>query len=191
MILTHVIGNLADSEYTNIPQADIDYLCLDYADAQKHLLRAATENGRDISIRLAPEAQLRGFHDGDILMVEGDTLVAIKILPVPALLAKPRTIKEATQFCYEIGNRHAPLYALAKDGSAFAVLYDNAMEVLFKKMGIPYQRESLVLEEGCRLKLQSGTHHHHHHEHNHEHEHHHEHNHEHEHEHEHEHAHHG
>ena len=42
----------------------------------------------------------------------------------------------------------------------FAVLYDAAMEDLFHKLQVPYEKKEIKLEERCRLKLLSGTHHH-------------------------------
>lgn len=86
MILTHVCGTLADAPYAG---KKVDPLQLDYADAQKRLLRRTTREGRDIALRLSPEAQLRGLQDGDVLLEEGDTVVAVEILPVMALVAKP------------------------------------------------------------------------------------------------------
>lgn len=86
MILTHVCGTLSDAAYAG---KGVDPLQLDYADAQKHLLRRTTRGGRDIALRLSPEAQLRGLHDGDVLLEDEDTVVAIEILPVLSLVARP------------------------------------------------------------------------------------------------------
>lgn len=162
MILTHILGNLSDPDFLKGQEKEIDELPLEYTDAQKHILRAATKQGRDIAIRLSPEAQLAGLHDGDVLMEDGQTLVVIRILPVLALIAKPRSLMEAARFCYEIGDRHAPLYALPEEPPAFAVVYDNSLEILFEKLGISYEKKEISLDDHCRLKLVSGTHHHHH-----------------------------
>ena len=43
MILTHVCGRLSDAAYA---RKTVDPLQLDYADAQKHLLRRTTRGGR-------------------------------------------------------------------------------------------------------------------------------------------------
>lgn len=162
MILTHVLGNLSDPDFSKGPEKKIDELPLEYTDAQKHILRAVTKQGRDIAIRLSPEAQLAGLRDGDVLMEEDQTLVVIRVLPVPALIARPCSLMEATRFCYEIGNRHAPLYALPEDQPAFAVVYDGSLEILFEKLGIPYEKKEISFDDHCRFKLVSGTHHHHH-----------------------------
>lgn len=175
MILTKVCGSILDAAFMESRRGKhIDYLPLDYQDAQKHILRAMTKEGRDIAIRLSPEAQKIGLQDGDVLLEEDDTIVVLQILPVSVLLAKPRSLMEAASFCYEIGNRHAPLYSLPGDVPSFAVLYDDLMEILFRKLGIPYEKKDIKLEDRYRLKLLSGTHHHGHtHEHKHEEKHHH------------------
>lgn len=161
MILTKVCGSLLDPAFMEKRQSKhIDYLPLDYNDAQKHILRALTKEGHDIAIRLSPEAQKIGLHDGDVLQEDGNTLVVLQILPVLALLAKPRSLMEAARFCYEIGNRHAPLYVLPGDVPSFAAVYDASLELLFQKLGIPFEKKELKLDDAYRLKLLSGTHHH-------------------------------
>lgn len=173
MILTKICGSLLDPAFMEGRQdKHIDYLPLEYTDVQKHILRALTNEGRDIAIRLSPETQKTGLHDGDVLLEEGDTLVVLQILPVPALIAKPRSLMEAARFCYEIGNRHAPLYALPGDVPSFAVVWDASMGLLFAKLGIPYEKKDVKLDDAYRMKLASGTHLH-----THEHEHHHTHHH--------------
>lgn len=78
----------------------VDPLQLDYADAQKRLLRRTTREGRDIALRLEPEAQLRGLRDGDVLLVDGDTVVAVEILPTLSLVANRK------------GRRRLPAFAM-------------------------------------------------------------------------------
>ena len=80
-----------------------------------------------------------------------------------SLLARPEGNAAIARFCYEVGNRHAPLYEVEGPASGclyFAVLYDAAMEDLFHKLQVPYEKKEIKLEERCRLKLLSGTHHH-------------------------------
>lgn len=86
-------------------------------------------------------------------MEEDQTLVVIRVLPVPALIARPRSLMEAARFCYEIGNRHAPLYALPEDQPAFAVVYDDSLEILFEKLGIPYEKKEISLDDHSRLYM--------------------------------------
>lgn len=167
MIITKTSGNLAQGTFAD---KAIDYLHLDYTDAQKSILRANTAGGRDIAIRLNPEAKLRGLRDGDVLCEDGDTVVAVAIEPAEVILAKPGSYAELARCCYEVGNRHAPLYYFTDPTQPnglpkLAVLYDGAMDDLFVKLGVPYERCFLKLDEGARLKLVTGAHHHHHHDH--------------------------
>ena len=64
MIITKTSGNLAQGTFDD---KTIDYLHLDYTDAQKSILRANTAGGRDIAIRLDLETKRRGLRDGDVL----------------------------------------------------------------------------------------------------------------------------
>lgn len=160
MIITKICGKLSSPEFQG---KKVDALYLDDTEAQKHILRKTTEGGRDIALRLDAAQQLRGLQDGDVLLAEGDTVVAVRLLPVPALVVKPKDAREIARFCYEVGNRHAPLYAPGGAFDCFAVRYDASMEALLEKLDISFEKEDIVLDRQFQLKLL--THHHHHHAH--------------------------
>lgn len=164
MIITKTSGNLAQGTFDD---KTIDYLHLDYTDAQKSILRANTAGGRDMAIRLDLETKRRGLRDGDVLWEDGDTIVVVAIEPAEVVLVSPGSYAELAQCCYEVGNRHAPLYYFTDptrpDGvPKLAVLRDGAMDDLFAKLGVPHETCFLKLDESARLKLVTGAHHHHH-----------------------------
>ena len=94
--------------------------------------------------------------------------VEVAIEPAEVVLVSPGSYEELAQCCYEVGNRHAPLYYFTDptrpDGMPkLAVLRDGAMDDLFAKLGVLHETCFLKLDEGARLKLVTGAHHHHHH----------------------------
>ena len=88
-------------------------------------------------------------------------LVAVRLLPVPALLVRTAAAAEIARLCYEIGNRHAPLYAPDGTFSCFAVRYDASLEQLIRQLGLAYEKKDMVLSRVDQLKLLSPHHHHH------------------------------
>lgn len=46
----------------------------------------------------------------DVLAVEDGKAIAINVKETEAIVAKTNTVREAAKLCYEIGNRHAPLF---------------------------------------------------------------------------------
>ncbi|TYZ26841.1 urease accessory protein UreE [Selenomonas caprae] len=157
MIVTNIRGNLQEAALQ--PGQTVDCLPLDYLQAQKRILRGKTNGGVDVAIRLTEEAQKRGLHHGDILYRDETYVIAIEILPEASLRVKPRDAMELARFCYEVGNRHAPLYSW-EDADTFAVLYDESMELLLHELGIPYEKAMIRLEEEKRMRLVKGAHHH-------------------------------
>lgn len=158
MVITNICGNLSDPAFRG---KRVDALWLDDVEAQKRILRKNTEGGRDIALRLEAGAQLRGLRDGDVLAEDAGTVVAVRLLPVPALLVRTAAAAEIARLCYEIGNRHAPLYAPDGTFSCFALRYDASLEQLIRQLGLAYEKKDMVLSRVDQLKLLSPHHHHH------------------------------
>lgn len=86
----------------------IDWLELDWFDANKRIFRKKTKSGMEIVFRSLdkdPE-----FTDGDILYADEVAIVAVTILSCEAIILKPATMFDMAAACYEIGNKHAPLF---------------------------------------------------------------------------------
>lgn len=85
-----------------------DWLELEWFETNKRILRKKTKWGIEIVFRSLdkdPE-----FTDGDILFADDKTIVAVTILSCEAIILKPSTMFEMAAACYEIGNKHAPLF---------------------------------------------------------------------------------
>jgi urease accessory protein len=105
MIIQQKIGNLNNADQLN---RKVDWLELEWFEANKRILRKTTNAGTEIVFRSLdkdPE-----FTDGDILFADDKTIVAVKILPCEVIVIKPASMFEMASACYEIGNKHAPLF---------------------------------------------------------------------------------
>jgi urease accessory protein len=105
MIIQQKNGNVNNVDLLN---RKVDWLELEWFEANKRILRKSTNAGMEIVFRSLdkdPE-----FTDGDILCADDKTIVAVNVLPCEAIVIKPASMFEMAAACYEIGNKHAPLF---------------------------------------------------------------------------------
>ncbi|WP_291906728.1 urease accessory protein UreE [Chitinophaga sp. CB10] len=105
MIIESVVGNIAD---TDISHLATDLLQLEWFETTKRIQRKKTASGREIALRFLKEGQR--LRQGDILLIDATHAVVVDILPSDAIVVTPRSLLEMGSVCYEIGNKHLPLF---------------------------------------------------------------------------------
>ena len=127
MLCEKILGTLAD-----FPGKKTDYVAIEWHETGKKLHRKTSRAGADIAIRL--NSDTRPLMQDDVLGIEGDTVYAVDISPFEALVitidsGHPRA---AEKLCWEIGNKHAPLFWGAE--GEFITPYDEPVERLVNKI---------------------------------------------------------
>ncbi|MCW3467270.1 urease accessory protein UreE [Chitinophaga nivalis] len=105
MIIDTIIGNLDTTDTSGL---QIDLLSLEWFETTKRILRKHTQGGMEIGIRFLKEGQR--LKQGDILYRNDTKIVAVDILPSDAIVVTPRSLLEMGSVCYEIGNKHLPVF---------------------------------------------------------------------------------
>jgi urease accessory protein len=106
MIVIDVIqGN---TRTVSLENRHIDLLPLEWFETGKRVMRRHTSGGREIAWRFLREAPL--LNEGDILWMDEHAAIVVSILPAPAIVLKPGSMKDMAAICYEIGNKHLPLF---------------------------------------------------------------------------------
>lgn len=105
MLIQQKKGNL---QATNINNRSIDWLQLEWYETSKRILRKQTQSGKDISLRFLNNNP--ALTQGDILYEDDTNLIAVDILPCEVLVIQPASLFEMASVCYEIGNKHLPLF---------------------------------------------------------------------------------
>lgn len=105
MIVNETIGTI--SEYP-VNGRTIDYLDLEWFESTKRIQRKKTRLGEDIAIKFLREGQR--LREGDVLFENAEKLIVVNILETEAIVMKPSSMLEMGTVCYEIGNKHIPLF---------------------------------------------------------------------------------
>jgi len=104
MIINETIGNLSQ----NPTSKTVDFLDLEWFETTKRIQRKKTRSGTDIAIKFLREGQR--LRDGDILFEDDQKAIAINVLETEAIEMSPSSLLEMGTVCYEIGNKHIPLF---------------------------------------------------------------------------------
>ena len=137
MVCKEVLGNIRDFDCRD---RLMDYLCLEWYETSKRILRKRTNGNDDMIIKMLKEGNR--LCEGDVLFEDEEKIVAVFILPCDAIEVTPRTMLEIGTICYEIGNRHLPLFI---QDDRILVPYERPLEQLLTVTG--YQ----VRKTHCKL----------------------------------------
>jgi urease accessory protein len=105
MIIQKKTGNI---NLATIGNRSIDWLALEWYETSKRILRKKTKAGKEVSLKFLDKNP--ALTEGDILYEDEQIVIAVTILPCDVITIKPRNIFEMASVCYEIGNKHLPLF---------------------------------------------------------------------------------
>ena len=137
-----------------------DRVSLQWYEADRRILRKTSNGGRDIAFRLLKEGQR--LHHGDLVFLNDKLAVTIEIEPSEVMVLSPQTLPEMARACYEIGNKHTPLFL---DGNELLLPFDKPLFEWLAAAGFSPKRDTRRLNEQLRANSAQGHGHHHHHDH--------------------------
>lgn len=105
MIVQEVVGN---RKTQGTEDRAIDVLELEWFETTKRIQRKRTKSGQEIAIKFLREGQR--LHQDDILYLDERKAVVVDIKPCDAIVIVPGALLEMGTVCYEIGNKHMPLF---------------------------------------------------------------------------------
>ncbi|OOF53079.1 urease accessory protein UreE [Rodentibacter trehalosifermentans] len=162
-IMENILGNLtALREEGKITTQTIERVPLHWYESERNILRKATTTGREVAFRLLKEGQ-RLKHD-DVLFIDDELVIAIEILPSEVIVLSPKTLPEMARACYEIGNKHSPLFL---DGDEITLPYDKPMFEWLQAAGFHPKKAERRLSQALRANSAQGHGHAHSHNHSH------------------------
>lgn len=140
----------------------IEYVNIEWHEAFKKIHKKVTDEGREVGIRMDDWVLTRGLHEGDVIYVNDSLVIAVHTPPceVIRILVTQNLKKMIPKVCYEIGNRHAPLFYGDQEG-VFITPYNEPMLMMLSKMeGVSVQKKIEILNFHEKISASVHSHHH-------------------------------
>jgi urease accessory protein len=127
MLIKEKLQELSTYETTG---RTIDRLVLEWYETNKRILHKRTTSGKEITIKFLQENQ--NLTQGDVLYEDAKTIIAVEIAACDVIVVKPKSMYETAAVCYEIGNKHLPLFY---ENDEVLVAYEAPLLRLLKTAG--------------------------------------------------------
>lgn len=158
MLCEQVIGKLEDLD---ISGRTVEYVDIEWHEAFKKIHRKVTDRGREVGIRMDDAILSRGLFQGDVIYMDDQLVVAVNTPPCEIIqisLSKGHE-RMAAKVCYEIGNRHAPLFW--GDDDTFITIYNEPMMAMLSRIhGAEPVKKTAKLDFDRRISASIHNHHH-------------------------------
>ncbi len=145
IIVEKIEGNVLNGSTAN---RGIDPLLLEWFETGKRLLRRHTQGGQEVALRFMREAPM--LRQGDIVWMDDKKAIVIDIIPAAAIVLKPVTMKDMAAVCYEIGNKHLPLFLA---GDEVLVPYEEPLFRWLEAKGYQPAKEQRILTNMLRSNI--------------------------------------
>ena len=145
MLVKEKIGNL---KLYSILNRNIEYLWLDWYETNKRILHKKTALGREIVLKFLQEDPQLSV--GDIVYEDDICLIVIDIKECEAIIVKPNSMYEMAAICYEIGNKHLPLFYQEDE---ILVAWDAPLFQLLKAAGYHVEKAQRKLSKPLKTSV--------------------------------------
>jgi len=145
ILVKEKLGNIYSA---SIYECDIDGLLVEWYETRKRILHKKTKHGVSVTLKFLNENP--DLKDGDILWQDENTIIAVEINPCDCIVITPESLLQASSVCYEIGNRHLPLFY---EGDELLVPYDVPMYNLLQGSGYTVKAEERKLNNSFQTTV--------------------------------------
>ena len=159
MLCEKILGR---ADQTDLSGRQLDYVNIEWFEAFKKIHKKVTDKGEEVAIRLDDTVLSRGLYEGDILYLDKERALVVH---TPKCMVIRVKVDEnhphmAAKVCYEIGNRHAPLF-YGEEENTFITPYNEPMYLMLEKLhGVTATKEIQRLDFDRRISAAVHNHHH-------------------------------
>lgn len=158
MVCEKILGKLGDLDCEG---KNIEYVEIEWHEAFKKIHRKVTDQGHEVGIRMDDSVLTRGLLQDDVIYMDDETAIAVTTPPceIIEITLKKEHEKMAAKVCYEIGNRHAPLFW--GDDDSFITIFNEPMLAMLEKLhGVLVEKKIAKLDFDKRISASIHNHHH-------------------------------
>lgn len=153
LIIQTIIGTLQTlKQQQQITTQMLDTVSLQWFEADRRIIRTTTTGGREIAFRLLKEGQR--LHHEDVVYLDKQLAIVVQIEPSEVMVLAPQTLPEMARACYEIGNKHTPLF---QDGNELLLPFDKPLFEWLQAAGFTPTRQQRRLSDQLRANSAPGV----------------------------------
>ncbi len=150
MVIKDKIGNINSIDTGS---RIVDMLTIEWYEASKRIMHKHTQSGVAITLKFLQ--QNPDLKEGDILFKSDEKIITVEIKPCEAIVINPSTVMEAANICYEIGNKHLPLFY---ENDELLSPYDEPLYKLLKTSGYEMKIEERKLTNAIKTSVSPHAH---------------------------------
>lgn len=127
----------------------IDWLPLEWYELSKRILHKRTQSGREVTLKFLAAAP--NLQQDDVLYADEKEIIAVDIIPCEAMVLRPQSMYAMALVCYEIGNKHLPLFyenetlLIPYDAPVYRMLQASDMNPEIQTRKLVHQLKTSVL----------------------------------------------
>jgi urease accessory protein len=137
----------------NINNKTIDYVAFEWYETNKRIQIKKSVAGREVTLKFMSENPC--LTEGDILFEEEDYIIVVDILPCECMVISPFNMFDTASVCYEIGNKHLPLFIENND---LLVPYEKPLFTMLTAQGYVVKLEQRKLLTPLRTSVSPHAH---------------------------------
>ena len=150
MIIKEKIGNL--SSFNDGGRA-IDRLALEWYETSKRIIHKNSGSGKEIVLKFLNKTP--NLQQDDILYADEQVLIVVEILSCEAIVVIPRSTYEMAYVCYEIGNKHLPLFF---EDNLLLIPFDEPVFKMLQASGLAISKQKRKLLNQLRTTVSPHSH---------------------------------
>lgn len=144
MLVQEKLGRIDAANKVLLP----DYVELHWYETNKRILHKKSNSGIDVSFRFLNENPQ--WTTGDIIFQDDDRCLVIDILPAKSIVLKPANQFQMASLCYEIGNKHLPLFY---ENDVLLIPFDPPLYNMLKAAGYEVMVEERKLHHPLKTSV--------------------------------------
>lgn len=129
MLIEKIMAKAGELDLTGV---ELDEIYFEWYELNKKILRKTTVSGIELGFRLTDSAG--GLGEGDIVAKTKASFIVVRVIPCQCLAVSWHNWQQLAQICYEIGNRHAPLF-INSSADKLLLPFDEPLQRLLNKLG--------------------------------------------------------
>lgn len=133
--ITQALSNGLDADHRIV-----DVLEVEWHETAKSRMRRQTLGGQEVLINRTDRGS---FQEGDVLYWSDELVIKLRIKPCDCIVLRPASLEEAGRICFEIGNRHVPIFITEQE--EICVAYDGYLYQMLLSGGFAPAIEERVL----------------------------------------------